>query len=252
MSRTILITGASGGLGRGLVEQLVTNNQLMPDARFVCQYNSGTDDLKSLADTEEQGDYIQTFRADLKDEKQAADLVAFASEAFPGYELSGAVCLAGGSKNDLTENVTAESFAALFEQNVLTTHNVVRACLRAWDGNKVPGGRQIVTVSSVVAAKGAIGATPYAAVKAAIEGYTRSLALEVARHDIAVNCIRLGYFDAGLIRDVPESLHEGIKKKIAMRRFGDSGLELANVVRFLLDGTNYMTGQVLPVDGGML
>ncbi len=141
------------------------------------------------------------------------------------------------------------------DQNVLTMHNVARAAIAEWREDGAGDDaieRQIVTVSSVVATKGAPGATPYAAAKAAIEGYTRSLALEVARYKIHVNCIRLGYFDAGLIRDVPESMHDGIKKRIAMRRFGDPGVELANVVRFLLDGNNYMTGQVLPVDGGML
>ncbi len=247
MSRTILITGASGGLGLALAHELLEYSGLMPDTGFVLQYRNNIlpAGLRDLLDA--HTGRVMTVRADLTDQDQAATLVSVA-----GKDLAGVVTLAGGNKNDLAENVTAENFAALFEQNVLTMHNVVRACLRAWDGNDAPGGRQIVTVSSVVAAKGAIGATPYAAVKAAIEGYTRSLALEVARNDIAVNCIRLGYFDAGLIRDVPESLHEGIKKKIAMRRFGDSGLELANVVRFLLDGTNYMTGQVLPVDGGML
>jgi acetoacetyl-CoA reductase len=164
-------------------------------------------------------------------------------------ELWGVVNLAGACKTDPIRKVAPPDFVQAFMDNVVTAHNVNQAAVPHLSAND--GGR-IINISSVVARTGAIGATPYAAAKAAVEGYTRSLSLELARHSITVNCLRLGYFDAGLIEQVPEAALAAVLERTTLKRLGDPGLELAAGVRFLLgEDASFCTGQVLEISGGL-
>ncbi len=245
--RTIIITGAGGGLGLHLSLALM---HAFPDEYFVLQYrNRGAEVLAKVLTAEGLIDRVTLFGADLEKDFMANGLVE-AAHVNGQRQLWGVVNLAGGNTNKMLGDVSGTEFLCAFSQNVITAHNVNRAACEVMRRGE-EGGR-IVNISSVVAKTGAAGASPYAAAKAAVEGYTRSLALEVARHRITVNCLALGYFTDGLISQVPEDKVKEIIKKTALRRLGDPGLELASGVRFLLgDDAGFVTGQVIGVNGGL-
>ncbi len=237
--RSIIITGAGGGLGIHLVGYLL--QKLPPDVRLYCQYRNRGADVLAAIDPDKR---CRLHQCDLTDAVAASELIGRASD---DDQLWGVVNLAGGSVTAMAKDVSGNDFLNTLEQNVVTAHNVNR---RAAEMMK-DGGR-IINISSIVATKGAIGATPYAAAKAAIEGYTISLALELARRRITVNALALGFFADGLISQIPLATIEKIVATIPMRRLGNPSTDLGAAVRFLLsDETPYITGQTIAVNGGL-
>lgn len=236
-SGTVIVTGASGGLGSVVASVLALRGY-----DVVAQYRSV--EPKIVAPDAK----VRRIKADLTDEKQAAELIVHALGA--PTPLWGVVNLAGGCINGMSWKLGADDFANVLEQNVITMHNVLRAAIPVM--RDVGAGGRIVNVSSIVGETGAVGAAAYAAAKAAVVGYTKSLALELAKKEITANVINAGYFSAGLIAAVggPEHVAK-IVERIPLARLG-TPFELAAAVEFLLrDDSRYITGQVLGVNGGM-
>ena len=112
--------------------------------------------------------------------------------------------------------------------------------------------RQIINVSSVVGISGNAGQTNYAASKAGIIGFTKSLAKEVASRNILVNAIAPGFIQTDMTNILKENVKDEIAKTIPLKRMG-TAKDVANVVKFLVsEDSSYITGQVIQVDGGML
>jgi 3-oxoacyl-[acyl-carrier protein] reductase len=110
---------------------------------------------------------------------------------------------------------------------------------------------RIVTISSVVGLLGNGGQTAYAAAKAGVFGFTKSLAREVASRNITVNAVAPGYISTEMTSGLPEGVVEKLREQIPLGRLGEAA-DVAGVVRFLLsEDAAYITGQVLSVDGGM-
>jgi 3-oxoacyl-[acyl-carrier protein] reductase len=110
---------------------------------------------------------------------------------------------------------------------------------------------KIINFSSIVAFTGIIGSAHYSASKAGIVGLSKSLSLELANKNINVNTIALGYFDRGLINDVPENIQNEIKEKTPLKRFGTAD-EVSSLVNYLLsNNSNFTTGQVFHLNGGL-
>lgn len=232
---TVIVTGASGGLGSVVASVLALRGY-----DVVAQYRSIAP--KIIAPDHK----VRLVKADLADESQARTLVDVAREQRVPW---GVVNLAGGCVNAMSWKIGADDFANVLEQNVLTTHNVCRAVIpHMRDAHR---GR-IVNVTSIVGQTGLAGGAAYAAAKAAIVGYTKSLALELAPKGINVNAIAAGYFSAGLISAVDEKSKAAIMSRIPLGRLGDPR-ELADLVFALLSGeaSNYLTGQVLGLNGGL-
>ena len=113
------------------------------------------------------------------------------------------------------------------------------------------GWGRIINISSIVGFTGAFGAANYAAAKAGIVGFTKSLALEVARYAITANVVSPGYFEIGMGKRLPEKFAQEVKQKIPMGRFG-SPEELVSAIAYLASpDASYITGQVLHVNGGL-
>jgi 3-oxoacyl-[acyl-carrier protein] reductase len=109
---------------------------------------------------------------------------------------------------------------------------------------------RIINISSVVGQIGVFGTANYAAAKAGIFGFTKTAAREVARKNITVNALALGYFDTGMLRRMPENIQEQIRQQIPVGRFGTMA-EVSEAVLFLAsDAASYITGQVIHVNGG--
>lgn len=232
---TVIVTGASGGLGSVVASVLALRGY-----DVVAQYRSV--EPKIIAPDHK----VRLVKADLADESQARALVDVArNERVPW----GVVNLAGGCVNGMSWKMGADDFSNVLEQNVLTTHNVCRAVIPFM---REFGRGRIINVTSVVGQTGLVGGAAYAAAKAAIVGYTKSLALELAPKGITANAIAAGYFSAGLINAVDEKSKASVISRIPLGRLGDPR-ELADFVFALLDGeaSNYLTGQVLGLNGGL-
>ena len=112
------------------------------------------------------------------------------------------------------------------------------------------GGGKIINISSIVALSGNIGQTNYTAAKGGLISFTKSLALELARYKILVNCVAPGFIDTDMLSVVPENIRETIIARIPVRRFGKPE-EIAKAVRFLCVDGDYVTGQTISVNGGL-
>lgn len=238
----VLITGASGGLGTALVEEFLKCGI----RNLVCQYRSEASELKEILLKYELDISTRMVKADLTNEQEVETLRKHVETHFGC--LWGVINLAGASSNGLSWKLSKNDFDSVFEANLGSTFLTTRAFLPAMREKKV--GR-IVNISSVVAHLGAPGASHYAAAKAAIEGFTRSVSLEVAGRGITVNCIALGYFDRGLINHVKKEILDQIIEKTPLRRIGRANEIVPLLLYLLSENSGFMTGQVLHLDGGL-
>ena len=108
---------------------------------------------------------------------------------------------------------------------------------------------RIINLSSVVANRGVMGTSAYAASKAGLNGMIKSIAMENARFGITINNINLGYFNCGIIRDIPENLMPGLLKEIPMNRLGDPA-EIVKCIEYI-ESAEYLTGACIDLDGGL-
>jgi 3-oxoacyl-[acyl-carrier protein] reductase len=145
--------------------------------------------------------------------------------------------------------MTEEDWDRVIAVNLKSVYNTCQALVRPM--LKARSGK-IINITSVVGLNGNAGQTNYAASKAGMIGFTQSLAKEVASRGICVNCIAPGFIKTPMTDVLTDEQKEGILKQVPMNRLG-SAEEIANAAVFLAsDGSNYITGQVLTVDGGMV
>lgn len=240
--RLILITGASGGIGRALTEYLLCGNW----RNVVCQYRTRREELAQVLDRQGIDPAERLFCADLTDERQVTGLRECIERRFgPPYAV---INLAGGSTNKMSWKLSSAEFRQVLDQNLLTTFLSCREFVPAM---RERGGGRIINISSVVAYAGAVGASHYCAAKAAVLGFSRGLALELAPKSIVVAAIALGYFQYGLIETLNDELKERIRQRIPAARFGTI-VELGGLVAYLLAETGaYSSGQVYHLNGGL-
>ncbi|MCX6842140.1 MAG: SDR family NAD(P)-dependent oxidoreductase [candidate division WOR-3 bacterium] len=238
----ILVTGAGGGIGLALVGYLLSKGI----RRIVCQYRSQYQELAGLLAAHGLSPSEHCVCAELTDEAQVKNLRMQANERFGG--IWGLINLAGRSSNAVSWKLSKEEFLQVISDNLLTTF----LCTREFtpDFRARESGR-IINVTSVVAFSGVFGAAHYAAAKAGIVGFTKAVALELANKNVTVNVLALGYFEYGLINQVPVALQDEIRARTPLKRFG-KGREIGGIIEYLLseDG-GFTTGQVLHLNGGL-
>ncbi|MBX3509564.1 MAG: SDR family oxidoreductase [Hyphomonadaceae bacterium] len=157
------------------------------------------------------------------------------------------VTMAGVIRNDLLVKVKDEDFDLVLATHVKSTLNAMRIFLPAM---RARGYGRVVTMSSL-AGRGSVAGASYAAAKSAIEGLTRTAAIETAKYGVTVNCVAPALIDAGMFRTVPKEYQDKGVQAIPMRRPGEPR-EVAACVRFLAsDDASYITGQIITVCGGL-
>ncbi|CNK16010.1 acyl-carrier protein [Yersinia mollaretii] len=242
MSRKwVLITGGSRGIGRALVEELAKEWDVVFTWRSGEQQSSEV--IKSC---EGLPGSVTSYRCDGSNE---ADVDQLAPLLLDKYGPPGAVIHNAG--------ITGDSLH--IQQNGDNWRNVLDTNLNAvfyWNKHLLPqmmmqGEGAVLLMSSVTAIKGNIGQSAYGASKAAMIGLGRSLALEMGRFNIRVNCLLPGIIDSDMTRAMPADALKGLRKQIPLRRLGDVQ-EVARVSAFMIgDDSRYMTGQTLVLDGGL-
>lgn len=239
--RTVLVTGANGGIGLGVTEALIELGY-----RVACAYHTGRSRLDEMLKRYDLDPARHCFQADLTNEADVSEMHAGIARHFG--PLWGLINVAGGSSNAMSWKMTAGDFRSVIEMNLVSTFLCVREFAPEM---RERGAGRIVNISSVVGETGIAGASHYAAAKAGIVGFTKSIALELAQRHVTANTIALGYFDVGLIESVPADIRARILEQIPWRRLGTAA-EVAGLVAYLLsDAAEYATGQTFSLNGGL-
>ncbi len=237
----VVITGSNGGLGLRLVSEFLKEGF----TNIACHYHAHSESISALLKQNGLDPHKHLFKADLVEENEVVALRKDVHEKFG--PVWGIVNLAGASSNAVSWKLTSAEFTRVLNANLMSTFHVIREFL---PGMREKSQGRIINVSSIVAHTGVPGASHYCASKAAIEGLTKAIAQEVASKLITVNCLALGYFDEGLIRDVPPEHVALLRQRIPIKRLGNAS-EIYPLVSYLLSpGAEFMTGQVLHLNGG--
>lgn len=240
MTDTILVTGASRGIGRATALRLAHDG-----FDIVLHYRSREQDAERVAEEiRALGREARLLCFDVADRDQARTLLEADIEAHGTY--FGVVCNAGITADNPFPALTGDDWDSVVHTNLDGFYNVLHPLVMPMIRRRKPG--RIVTIASVSGLIGNRGQVNYSAAKAGIIGATKALAIELAKRHITVNCVAPGWIDTDMTHHLSQ---EEVLKLIPMRRTGQAE-DIAGVVSFLCSkDAAYMTRQVLPVNGGM-
>ncbi|MDO4925389.1 MAG: 3-oxoacyl-[acyl-carrier-protein] reductase [Turicibacter sp.] len=237
-----VITGASRGIGREIALQFAKEG-----ANIVLNYRSSEEEALELKkELDKLGSNILIIKADISNFDEAENLIKEAKNTFGKVDIL--VNNAGITKDTLLIRMKEEDFDKVIEVNLKGAFNCLRAVspimIRQKEG-------KIINMSSVVGVVGNAGQVNYSASKAGVIGMTKSLAREIGSKNINVNAIAPGFIDTDMTKVLSEDQKKNIISSVPLKRLGQVE-DIANLAVFLAsDKSNYITGQVIHVDGGM-
>jgi len=239
--RTILVTGSSRGIGRAIALRLARDGY-----NLVVHCRSGLDQAQSVADAiQALGRQARVLSFDVADREAASAALLADVEAHGAYY--GVVCNAGIARDNAFPAMSGDEWDSVIHTNLDAFYNVLNPLVMPMVRRRAPG--RIVTLASVSGLMGNRGQANYAAAKAGVMAASKSLAIELAKRDITVNCVAPGLIDTEM---VDAHVLEEAMKLIPARRMGRPE-EVAALVAFLMsDDAAYITRQVISVNGGML
>lgn len=236
-----LVTGASRGIGKAISDMLGQQGATV----------IGTATTESGADAISQrfsaaGITGQGLCLDVSDEASVEAVIKAISDTFGPVGIL--VNNAGITRDNLLMRMKSDEWDSVVNTNLSSVYRLSKACLRAM--MKAKTGR-IINIASVVGSSGNAGQTNYAAAKAGMLGFTRSLAQEVGSRGITVNAVAPGMIDTDMTRELPDAQRTALLASIPLGRLGQPE-EIAAVVAFLAsDAGGYVTGETIHVNGGM-
>lgn len=239
----ILITGASGGIGKAIAMRLIKDGYSV-----VLCYNKN-----KIFDTKEEVDKLESeydvsirlLQFDINDRENVKNILLKDIEQHNPYY--GIICNAGITKDNPFPSISADDWDSVINTNLNSFYNVLNPIIMTLIRSKKM--KRIITISSISGISGNRGQTNYSASKAALIGATKSLAIELGKRAITVNCIAPGVIDTGMVN---QDVIDYVKPLIPLKRIGKSE-EVAALASFLLsDDASYITKQVICIDGGMI
>lgn len=239
-NKTALVTGASRGIGKAIAIELARNG-----ANIIVNYNK---DEKSAINVVEQikefGRECIAIKADVSDFDDVANMFTIIKERFGKLDIL--VNNAGITMDRTLRKMSQEEWGKVIEVNLNSVYNVTKNALPLLEKNS-----HVINISSIVGIYGNFGQTNYAASKAGIIGFTKSLAKELGKYDITVNAIAPGFIESEMTNKIPFIRKKIMEWLIPLKRIGLPE-EVAYAAAFLAsDGAGYITGQVLSVNGGL-
>ena len=236
-NKKILITGATGGIGKELVKKF---NSLEGQVLATGTKNEKLNDLKK------EFPNINILKFDISDHSKIEEFIDNASTQLTGLDIL--VNNAGTNMDNLSLRMKDEEWKKVIDINLTSTFLLSKYAIKKMLKSKY--GR-IVNITSVVGHTGNLGQSNYAASKAGIVGMTKSLAIEYAKKNITLNCVSPGFIQSRMTDNIIESVKAVLTSKIPMSRLGN-GEDVANSVAFLSsDQASYITGETIHVNGGM-
>lgn len=241
--KTAIVTGGSRGIGKGIVKVFAAQG-----ANVAFTYSSSAQAAKEI---EEElsglGVKVKGYQSNAADFEQAQELANDVVTEFGSIDIL--VNNAGITKDNLLMRISEEDFDRVIEVNLKSVFNMTKAVQRTMLKQRKGS---IINMSSVVGVKGNAGQTNYAASKAGIIGFSKSVALELGSRNIRSNVIAPGFIETEMTAKLDEEVVKGWRAAIPLKR-GGSPDDIANACVFLAsDMSAYITGQTINVDGGML
>ncbi len=241
--KNVIITGASRGIGMGIAKIFAENG-----ANVAFTYSSSEAPALELEkELIANGVKAKAYKSNAASYTQSEELVAKVLEDFGGIDVL--INNAGITKDNLLMRMGEEDFDSVIEINLKSVFNMTKAVQRTMLKQRKGS---IINMSSVVGVKGNAGQTNYAASKAGMIGFTKSVALELGSRNIRCNAIAPGFIETEMTDKLDDKIVQGWRDGIPLKR-GGSPDDVANACLFFAsDLSAYITGQVLNVDGGML
>ena len=241
--KVALITGGTRGIGKAIAIKFAKNGY-----NLVLNYVSDRTNLEELENEfKEYNIEVLFIKTDVSNFEDCENMAKQAIARFEKIDVL--VNNAGITKDSLLLRMTPEDFEKVININLKGTFNVTKSIV-PYMMKKRTG--KIVNISSVVGVSGNAGQCNYAASKAGIIGFTKSIAKELASRNILANCVAPGFIDTDMTSVLSDSVKENINAQIPLKRMG-TAREIAKVVKFLAsEDSSYITGQVINIDGGMV
>lgn len=242
--KTAIITGGSRGIGKGIVEVFAAHG-----ANVAFTYNSSAEAAEKLANdvSAQYSVKAKAYKSNAASFTDSQDLAEAVLKDFEAIDIL--INNAGITKDNLLMRISEEDFDTVIEVNLKSVFNMTKAVQRTMLKQR---SGSIINMSSVVGVKGNAGQTNYAASKAGILGFTKSVALELGSRNIRCNAIAPGFIETEMTGKLDETVVQGWRDAIPLKR-GGTPEDIANACVYLAsDLSAYVTGQVLNVDGGML
>ena len=235
--KKILITGATGGIGKALVKKFVSLEGK------VLATGTKTEKLEAL---KKEFPTINILKFDISEQSKIEEFIENASSQLTGLDIL--INNAGINMDNLSLRMKDEEWKKVIDVNLGSTFFLCKQAIRRMLKNKY--GR-IVNITSIVGHTGNLGQSNYAASKAGIIGMSKSLAIEYAKKNITINCVSPGFIQSNMTDRIVESIKITLTSKIPMSRLG-TGEDVSNTVAFLSsDAASYITGETIHVNGGM-
>lgn len=238
--RVALVTGATGGLGTAMCKELYDDGY-----HVVANYRNKQKADEWYASMRTDGYDIELFEGDVCNFDSMSTMIKEIEEKVGGIDV--VVNNAGITRDGRLSKMTKDDWDAVIDTNLNSVFNVTRNVIEGMIDRKF--GR-IINISSVNGQRGQFGQTNYSAAKAGMHGFTKTLAMEVAKYGITVNTISPGYIATDMVMAVPEKVRDQIVAQIPVGRLGGTN-EVAHLVSFLAsDATSFITGANYSINGG--
>lgn len=242
-NKNAIVTGGTRGIGREIAKTFAQNG-----ANIAINYRSYNEETKNLIEELESfGVKVVAVKCDVTNEEEVSNFVKEVKDKFESIDIL--VNNAGITKDGLIMRMSEKDFDDVINVNLKGTFNTTKAVSSVMVKQRQG---KIINISSVVGVTGNAGQCNYAASKAGVIGFSKSVARELASRNVNVNVIAPGYINTDMTKVLPDKVKEEVIKTIPMKKIGDPK-EIANLALFLSSNlSDYITGQVINVDGGMV
>ena len=242
-NKNAIVTGGARGIGREIATTLAKNG-----ANIAINYRTYNEDLEKLvSELEGYNVKVVTYKCDVSNEEEVEAFIKEVKDKLNSIDIL--VNNAGITKDGLILRMSEKDFTDVLDINLKGTFNMTKAVSKIMVRQRQG---KIINISSVVGVAGNAGQCNYAASKAGVIGFSKSIARELASRNINVNVIAPGYINTDMTKVLSDNIKEEVLKAIPMKKIGDP-IEVANLALFLSSNlSDYITGQVINVDGGMV